>query len=445
MNLSISVNYKRDPLIPSRQARLINHLSIMAPPTRAATKKKAQTSTGVSKKEAVKAAKEKRDQIQRQLKRVEEKYNKGDKGAKEELESQRTLLAEHDDIVQHMEEDTEPNEAESKEAESKEAESKEPEPQTNESHNIDSKGNESKTTKIKQEEEESLFVDGKTRTQDGGTKATSETESEESHESASESKSNKPLASTEQTFDNDDIGLVHAFGDLSLHKESGELETYFKGRFGQYYGVYRHGPKSAARYTIDYIAGKEELPEDLRNNTALNMDHDPMTKRKTNGRKTVRKGDVHRILGVAWEPIGVHGRMSSLAVSNWTQEEGGTRLHGPVMVVKVRWFHDKGPESWEKRGPVKDYMFKGGSGRKKALFSVPKTMKYDDITILEERTGVCKEDFLIIDTAVRLEERHREYTQGKLIGANRDPTPGLPLESEKKATTGSEDKAVAKL
>lgn len=134
------------------------------------------------------------------------------------------------------------------------------------------------------------------------------------------------------------------------------------------------------------------------------IDSQSVAGKLTSSGKTAMKGKVYRIIGVAWNHVGQHDRMSSLAPSNWPTERNSTRRRGPTMKIKVRWFDDKGPESWEKLGIVKKYLY---AHPREVAFVAPQSIKYDDNIILREHEIPHKADFFIIKTAVRLEERSR--------------------------------------
>ncbi|ODA75758.1 hypothetical protein RJ55_08728 [Drechmeria coniospora] len=373
----------------------------MAPQTRAAAPKKvaSKRNAGVAnKREMMKAAKLREDQLRDQLIRLEDKYTKADDEGKQQLESQlqkeRKLV--DDAVATRMELDHEIQDAVMNEP------------------NV-----------IKQEGNESVFVEN--NPSDGSIEHFSGSQSEQPTGRNSGSLPDNQFASEENDDDDDKIGLVHAIGDINLNQTPGTLEIFFKGGFGQYYGVYRHGPTSRARYTIDHIAKTyEDLPEDLRNDPSINLDK--IT--RIHGRAPALKGKIYRVLAVAWKHVREHDRMSSLAPDNWTRVRQSAIRRAPTIVIKVRWDSEDGPVSWEKRGPVKKVMYPGA---KQDAFRVPKTIKYGTTIILEKDTHIHKADHLIIDTAVRQEKRHQEHENKELgvQGLDRDPTPGFPLLSEK--------------
>ena len=113
--------------------------------------------------------------------------------------------------------------------------------------------------------------------------------------------------------------------------------------------------------------------------------------------------------------------MDSLAPKNWATGRGGSRLRAPAMMVKVRWFSDDGPVSWEWRGAAKGQMY-----RSKTFYSAPNAIDYDGNIIMEKGTQIHKADFLIIDTAVRLEKRHQEWQDSECWLYRRKAGAGTP-------------------
>ncbi|KYK57503.1 hypothetical protein DCS_04513 [Drechmeria coniospora] len=328
----------------------------MAPRTRAAALKKvaSKRNAGVAnKREIIKAAKLREDQLQDQLIRLKDKYIKANNEGKQQLKSQlqkkRKLV--DNAVTTHIELDYKIQNA------------------------VINKPN-----VIKPEGNKSVFPTGRN----------------------SGSQPNNQFASEENDDDDDDkIGLVHAIGDINLNQTPGKLEIFFNGGFGQYYGVSRHGPTSRARYTINHIAKTyEDLPNNLRNDPSINLDK--IT--RIQGRASALKGKIYCVLAVAWKHVREYDRMLSLAPDSWTRVRQGAIRQAPTIVIKVWWDSEVRPVSWEKRGPVKKVIYPGA---KQDAFRVPKTIKYSTIIILEKDTNyIHKADHLIINTAVRQEKRH---------------------------------------
>lgn len=218
---------------------------------------------------------------------------------------------------------------------------------------------------------------------------------------------------SEDGSDDDEIGLVNALGGMTL--DDGELEHVYRGLFGHWYGIYRHGQGKFLQYDRRFLCNRgEDPPKPDRKYDYKSLVQD----------KKVRKGDARRITGVVWDTVGSCGPMESLDLSKWpTEIESTRRRHGPEFRVKVMW-HDKdnGPESWETRGDAKKYLYR--KKPKPAEYRAQESVKWGKLHIINEGDTVHPGDFLIIQTAVRLEERYQRKLD-KEDAAGRDPTPGL--------------------
>ncbi|KAM4067539.1 hypothetical protein HRG_001437 [Hirsutella rhossiliensis] len=336
-----------------------------------------------SKRLTQKAVKKNEEQLQEQLRNLEKKYEDADDKEKQHIESQiqitRKLVDDAKSAAMELDGDnamTLDGDAESPvDIDEQRAETE------TQGAGTEVQGQPSSIT-----QEKGLFVDENSANSGATIDHSSRTQSEQQQPSGWNSglQPDMPLVSREEPQDDgddDNIGLVRAFDDMSLSQALGTLEFAFKGGWGVYYGVYRHGYESAPRYSIHYI-GKGFSSEILRNPSSNFESKSLIVDR------SAEKGTIYKIVGVAWKDVPGFGRMESLAEDQWASSSRN-------MFIKVRWKNNNGPESWERRGAAKDYLYP------KAPQKIPgkDNLTYGDHIILNQSTKRHKADRLIIETA----------------------------------------------